>query len=296
MDVAILVVNAVHGIMPETNEHLFIAKKMNVKDIIVFVNKTDLESDSDMLDITSLDIKHYLDIYGYSGENKIIYGSALEAYKDNDKNKSIQKLLDTLDNIDIPNRSNDVFFNMPIENVYSITGIGTVVTGKVEQGSIQVGDSVNIIGFDKDKKSIVKNIKSLDNYLKIGQAGNYIGLLLDKIEIDDVEKGQIITVPGSKNIKSYKSFEGYFEFIYDLEIRTSIKNYSNLQLYFKTAIIEGRVELSDYFGKIESSDKGNIHNIRIHLRKPLPIFKDDNLIIRQSGLILGYIKVNKILS
>src|SRR5467141_2581992 len=203
MDGAILVVSAADGPMPQTREHILLAKQVNVPYIIVFMNKVDMVDDAELLDLVELEERENLSSYDFPGDDTpIIKGSALKALESGDPNseygKKIGELMDALDTyIPQPKRETDKPFLMPVEDVFSITGRGTVATGRIEKGKIKVGEEVSLIGFNSDKKTVITGVEMFRKLLDDGQAGDNVGLLLRGINKEDVERGMVLAKPGS---------------------------------------------------------------------------------------------------
>src|SRR5881392_2990995 len=195
MDGAILVVSAADGPMPQTREHVLLARQVNVPYIVVFLNKVDMVDDPELLELVEVEVRELLSSYDFPGDDTpIIQGSALKALESGDPNseqgKKIQELLDALDSyIPQPKREVDKPFLMPVEDVFSITGRGTVATGRIEKGKIKVGEEVSLIGFNSDKKTVITGVEMFRKLLDDGQAGDNVGLLLRGIDKNDVERG-----------------------------------------------------------------------------------------------------------
>ena len=202
MDGAILVVSAADGPMPQTREHILLAKQVNVPYIIVFMNKVDMVDDQELLDLVELEVRELLSSYDFPGDDTpIIKGSALKALESGDPNseygKKIGELMDALDSyIPQPKRETEKPFLMPVEDVFSITGRGTVATGRIERGKIKVGEEVALIGFNSDKKTVITGVEMFRKLLDDGQAGDNVGLLLRGINKEDVERGMVLAKPG----------------------------------------------------------------------------------------------------
>src|ERR1700682_1319370 len=203
MDGSILVVSAADGPMPQTREHILLAKQVNVPYIIVFMNKVDMVDDAELLDLVELEVRELLSSYDFPGDDTpIIKGSALKALESGDPNseygKKIGELMDALDTyIPQPKRETEKPFLMPVEDVFSITGRGTVATGRIERGKIKVGEEVSLIGFNSDKKTVITGVEMCRKRLDDGQAGDNVGLLLRGINKEDVERGMVLAKPGS---------------------------------------------------------------------------------------------------
>lgn len=208
MDGAILVVSAPDGPMPQTREHILLAKQVGVPSIVVFLNKCDMVQDEELLDLVEMEVRELLTKYEYPGDKTpIIRGSALKALEgDAEAEKAISELMKTVDEyIPTPERALDKPFLMPVEDVFSIKGRGTVVTGRIERGVVKVNEAVSVVGLDKNKESVVTGVEMFKKQLDDGQAGDNVGLLLRGLEKTDVERGQVIAKPGS--ITPHTEFE-----------------------------------------------------------------------------------------
>jgi elongation factor Tu len=205
MDGAILVVSAADGPMPQTREHILLARQVGVPYIVVFLNKTDMVDDPELLELVELEVRELLSQYEFPGDDvPIIQGSALKALDSGDPASTdaacIQELMDAIDSyIPQPERELDKPFLMPVEDVFTITGRGTVATGRVEQGRIKVGDEVELVGFGAEKKTVVTGVEMFRKLLDEAQAGDNVGLLLRGIDKEEVERGMVLAAPGSIN-------------------------------------------------------------------------------------------------
>src|SRR3989475_70026 len=211
MDGAILVVSAVDGPMPQTREHILLAREVNVPAIVVFLNKCDLVDDAELLDLVELEVRELLSKYEYPGDDvPVIRGAALKALQgDGAQEQKIWELLAALDqNIPIPQREVDKPFLMPVEDVFSITGRGTVATGRIERGKVKVGDEVEMVGFGTDKKTVVTGVEMFRKLLDDGQAGGNVGLLLRGVEKTDVGRGMGLAEAGSSTPRTAVDGEG----------------------------------------------------------------------------------------
>ncbi len=203
MDGAILVVSAADGPMPQTREHILLARQVNVPYVVVFMNKVDMVDDPELLELVELEVRELLSQYNFPGDTTpIIKGSALKALESGDPNseygKKISELMDVLDSyIPQPKRDVDKPFLMPVEDVFSITGRGTVATGRIERGRIKVGEEVALVGFNSDKKTVVTGVEMFRKLLDDGQAGDNVGLLLRGVGKEDIERGMVLAKPGS---------------------------------------------------------------------------------------------------
>ena len=272
MDGAILVVSAVDGPMPQTREHILLARQVGVPKIVVFLNKVDLVDDPELLDLVEMEIRELLDKYKFDGENTpIIRGSALAAINSDDPNsdacKPIQELMDALDSyIPEPVRPLDKPFLMPIEDVFSIEGRGTVVTGRVERGAIKVGDEVEIIGLRETQKTTVTGVEMFRKLLDQGQAGDNIGTLLRGTKKEDVERGQVLAKPGS--VHPHKHFKAQVYVLSKDEggRHTPFFKGYRPQFYFRTTDVTGDVTLPE---GVEMVMPGDNIEMEVNLLTPI---------------------------
>ncbi|MDR0977651.1 MAG: elongation factor Tu, partial [Endomicrobium sp.] len=246
MDGAILVVSALDGPMPQTREHILLARQVNVPAIVVFLNKCDAVEDKELLDLVEMEVRDLLSKYNFDGEKTpVIRGSALEALEGKKEGiDSIMALMDAVDEtIPLPSRDVDKPFLMSVEDVFSITGRGTVATGRVEKGRIKVGENVEIIGIQETRKSVVTGIEMFRKLLEEAQAGDNIGMLLRGIDKKQVERGQVVAAPGS--IKPHKKFKGQVYILTKEEggRHTPFFNGYRPQFYFRTTDVTGIAHL-----------------------------------------------------
>ena len=245
MDGAILVVSAADGPMPQTREHILLARQVGVPSMVVFMNKCDMVDDAELLDLVELELRELLSSYDFPGDDiPIIRGSALRALEsgtaDSEWGKKIIELIDAVDSyIPLPERAIDKEFLMPIEDIFSISGRGTVVTGRVERGIVKVGDEVEIVGIRDTTKTIVTGVEMFKKLLDQGQAGDNIGVLLRGTKKDDVERGQVLAKPGS--IKPHTKFKGEVYILTKEEggRHTPFFNGYRPQFYFRTTDVTG---------------------------------------------------------
>ena len=250
MDGAIVVVSAVDGQMPQTREHLLLARQVGVKALVVFMNKVDAVDDAEMLDLVEMEMRELLTHYGYDGEKiPIVRGSALCALEGRDPKlgaESIQKLLDAVDTfIPTPQRDLDKPFLMPVEDVFSIEGRGTVVTGRVERGVVSKGQDVELIGFDKVIRTTITGIEMFHKQLDRGEAGDNMGALVRGIKREDVQRGQVICAPGS--VKLHKKFKAQIYILKKEEggRHTAFHNNYRPQMFFRTADVTVTLRLPE---------------------------------------------------
>jgi elongation factor Tu len=289
MDGAILVVSAADGPMPQTREHVLLARQVNVPALVVFLNKVDQVDDPELLDLVEYEVRDLLNKYNFPGDDvPVIRGSALDALSNIDdevKTKCIHELMDAVDNfIPEPKRERDKPFLMPIEDVFSITGRGTVGTGRIERGVIKVGQEVEIVGFDKHKKSVVTGVEMFRKLLDQGEAGDNVGLLLRGVEKEELERGQVVSQPGS--IKPHKKFEAQVYVLSKEEggRHTPFFNNYRPQFYFRTTDVTGAIELPKDKEMVMPGD-----NVSITVKLIAPIAMEEGLrfAIREGGRTVG---------
>jgi elongation factor Tu len=295
MDGAILVVSALDGPMPQTREHILLARQVNVPAIVVFLNKCDAVEDKELLDLVEMEVRDLLRKYGFPGEKTpIIKGSALEALKGKEEGvESIMKLMEAVDTtIPLPARDIDKAFLMSVEDVFSITGRGTVATGRVEKGKVKVGDNIEIIGIQETRKSVVTGIEMFKKLLDEARAGDNIGMLLRGIEKKEVERGQVIAEPGT--IKPHKKFKGQVYVLTKEEggRHTPFFNGYRPQFYFRTTDVTGIVHLPEGVDMVMPGD-----NITMEIELIMAVAMETQLrfAIREGGRTVGSGVVTEIL-
>jgi len=298
MDGAILVVSAADGPMPQTKEHVLLARQVNVPAIVVFLNKIDLVDDPELLELVELELRDMLNKYGFPGDEiPIVRGDALSAYQhpeDPEKAKCIEELMDAIDNyIPQPVREIDKPFLMAIEDVFSIEGRGTVATGRIERGTIKVGDEVEIVGFTPEpRKTVVTGVEMFNKTLEVGQAGDNVGCLLRGIKREEVERGQVLAAPGT--ITPHTTFEGEVYVLSKEEGGRHTPFFSGYrpQFYFRTTDVTGTANL---LGGAEMCMPGD--NVRLGVELISPIAMDANVrfAIREGGRTVGSGVVTKII-
>ncbi|RLC34885.1 elongation factor Tu [Candidatus Shapirobacteria bacterium] len=287
MDGAILVVSAPDGPMPQTREHVLLAKQVNVPALVVFLNKVDLVEDPEFLDLVEMEIRELLTKYGFDGDKvPIIRGSALKALNgDSEAVESIKKLLDALDSsIPEPKRELDKPFLMPIEDVFSIKGRGTVATGRIERGVIKVNEEVEIVGLKDTKKTTVTGVEMFHKMLDQGQAGDNVGILLRGVEKKDIERGQVLAKIGS--ITPHTKFKAEIYLLKKEEggRHTPIFTGYRPQIFIRTTDVTGNVALEEGTEMVMPGD--NV-NVVIELIKPIAMEKGQRFAIREGGLTVG---------
>ncbi len=283
MDGAILVVSAVDGPMPQTREHILLARQVNVPNIVVFLNKCDLVEDAELLDLVELEVRELLNKYNYPGDDApVIRGSAIKAIEgDPAWIAKIQELYDALDTfIAEPVREIDKPFLMPVEDVFSITGRGTVATGRIERGKIKVQEEIALVGFGSDKKSIVTGVEMFRKLLDDGQAGDNVGLLLRGVDKKEIERGMVLAKPGS--ITPHTKFEAEVYVLTKEEggRHTPFFKGYRPQFYFRTTDVTGSIELP---GGTEMVMPGDNIQMEIELIAPIAMEKGLRFAIREGG-------------
>ncbi len=296
MDGAILVVAATDGPMPQTNEHVLLAKQVNVPKMVVFLNKVDLVDDEEMLDLVEMEVRDLLNKYDFDGDNApVIRGSALGAL--NGEPKWEEKVLELMDAVDeyipLPVRENEKPFLMPIEDIFSITGRGTVVTGRIETGTIHVNDPAEIVGFnDKPKSTVVTGVEMFRKLLDQGEAGDNVGLLLRGIDKKEVKRGEVIAKPGS--IKPHSHFLGQIYVLKKEEggRHTPFHNKYRPQFFIRTLDVTGEITLPE---GVEMVMPGDNVEINVQLITPVALNEGLRFAIREGGRTVGAGQVIKIL-
>jgi len=296
MDGAILVVNAADGPMPQTREHILLGRQVGIPSMVVYLNKVDQVDDDELLELVEMEVRELLTAYGYPGDDiPIIAGSALAALEDRDPEigaESIKKLMDAVDAyIPQPERAIDQPFLMPVEDVFSISGRGTVATGRVERGIVKVGDELEIIGIHDTKKTICTGVEMFRKLLDRGEAGDNIGALLRGIDRDSIERGQVLAKPGS--VKPHTKFECEVYILTKEEggrHTPFFKNYRP-QFYFRTTDVTGTVELPEGTEMVMPGD-----NLKFTVELIAPIAMEEKLrfAIREGGRTVGSGVVSKI--
>jgi elongation factor Tu len=296
MDGAILVVSAVDGPMPQTREHILLAKQVNVPKVVVFLNKCDLVEDPELLDLVELEVRELLSKYGFDGDNApVVRGAAIKAIEgDPVWVAKIVELFDALDTfIPEPVREVDKPFIMPVEDVFSITGRGTVATGRIERGRVKVGEEIALIGFGSDKKSIVTGVEAFRKLLDDGQAGDNVGLLLRGLDKKDIERGMVLAKPGS--ITPHTKFEAEVYVLTKDEggRHTPFFKGYRPQFYLRTTDVTGSIELPAGTEMVMPGD--NIQMV-IELINPVAMEEALRFAIREGGRTVGAGVVTKILA
>jgi elongation factor Tu len=295
MDGAILVVSAVDGPMPQTREHILLARQVNVPSIVVFLNKCDLVDDAELLDLVELEVRELLSVYKFPGDDTpVIRGSAMGAIKGEAAwVAKVEELFTALDTfIPEPKRDIDKPFLMPVEDVFSITGRGTVATGRIDRGKIKTGEEVALVGFGSEKKSVVTGVEAFRKLLDDGRAGDNVGLLLRGVEKHEIERGMVLAKPGSITPHTHFEAEVYVLTKEEGGRHTPFFKGYRPQFYFRTTDVTGSVELPAGVEMVMPGD-----NIQMTIELIIPIAMDEGLrfAIREGGRTVGAGVVTKIL-
>ena len=295
MDGAILVVASTDGPMPQTREHILLARQVNVPKIVVFMNKVDLVDDPEMLDLVEMEIRDLLKFYGFDEDCPIIRGSALGAL--NGEPQWVDKVMELMDAVDsyipIPVRENEKPFLMPIEDIFSITGRGTVVTGRIETGTIHVNDAVELVGFgDAPRSTTVTGVEMFRKLLDQGEAGDNVGLLLRGIDKKDVKRGEVVAKPGS--ITPHTDFKAQIYVLKKEEggRHTPFHNHYRPQFFIRTLDVTGEITLPEGTEMVMPGD-----NVEITVKLITPVALNEGLrfAIREGGRTVGAGQVTKII-
>jgi elongation factor Tu len=289
MDGAILVVSAADGPMPQTREHILLARQVNVPAIVVFLNKIDLVDDKELLDLVELEVRELLNKYKFPGDKTpIVRGSALKAMNEPENAEATKCIFDLLKAVDdfipTPKRDVDKPFLMPVEDVFSITGRGTVGTGRVERGQIKVGESIEIVGIKETMKTVVTGVEMFRKLLDSGQAGDNIGVLLRGIEKKQLQRGQVLAKPGSITPHTKFKAEVYILTKEEGGRHTPFFNGYRPQFYFRTTDVTGTVKLPK---EVEMIMPGDNITIEVELLTPIAMEKELRFAIREGGHTVG---------
>jgi len=296
MDGAVLVVSALDGVMPQTREHVLLAKQVGVPRIVVFLNKCDAVPEKDLIDLVEEEVRELLTKQGFDGKGApVVRGSALKALEgDATWEAKITELMDALDNyIPMPVRETDKPFLMPIEDIFSIEGRGTVVTGRIERGMIKVGEEVEIIGFRDTTKTTITGIEMFNKQLKEGIAGDNAGLLLRGTAKDDVSRGQVLAKPGS--VKPHTEFESEVYVLKKEEGGRHTPFFTGYkpQFYIRTTDVTGEVTLAE---KVEMVMPGDTVTFKVKLVAPVALEEKMRFAVREGGKTVGAGVVTKIIT
>ena len=299
MDGAILVVSAADGPMPQTREHILLARQVGVPKILVFMNKCDMVDDPELLDLVEMEVRELLNLYKFPGDDTpIIRGSALKALESGDISsewgKKIDELVAACDEwIPIPDRPVDQPFLMPVEDVFSISGRGTVVTGRIEKGIVRINDELEIVGIRDTAKTVCTGVEMFRKILDQGQAGDNVGVLLRGTKREEIERGQVLAKPGS--IKPHKKFKAQVYILTKEEggrHTPFFKNYRP-QFYFRTTDVTGTITLP---ANVEMVMPGDNINMEVELITPIAMEKELRFAIREGGRTVGAGVVAKIIA
>ena len=297
MDGAILVCSAADGPMPQTREHILLARQVGVPKIVVFLNKADMVDDAELLELVELEIRELLDLYQFPGDDTpVIIGSALKAVEGDQSEigtQSIERLVQALDDyVPIPERPVDRPFLLPIEDVFSISGRGTVVTGRIERGIVKVGEEVEIVGIKATVKTTCTGVEMFRKLLDEGRAGDNVGVLLRGTKREDVERGQVLCKPGSVNPHTHFEAEVYVLSKEEGGRHTPFFSNYRPQFYFRTTDVTGAVSLPEGVEMVMPGD-----NVKVTVKLINPIAMEDGLrfAIREGGRTVGAGVVSKIL-
>ncbi|MCH8819799.1 MAG: elongation factor Tu, partial [Acidobacteria bacterium] len=287
MDGAILVVSAADGPMPQTREHILLARQVGVPHIVVFLNKVDMVDDPELLDLVELEVRELLSKYEFPGDDiPMVRGSALKAMEgDADQEQQIVELMKAVDEfIPVPERDIDKPFLMPIEDIFTISGRGTVVTGRIDRGIVKVGEEMEIVGIRDTIKRVVTGVEMFRKLLDEGQAGDNVGLLLRGTDKDDVERGQVVAVPGS--IHPHKKFkaEAYILTKEEGGRHTPFFKGYRPQFYFRTTDVTGSVELPEGTEMVMPGDNVSIN---VELIQPIAMETGLRFALREGGHTVG---------
>ena len=297
MDGAILVVSAPDSVMPQTREHILLARQVGVPKMIVFLNKIDLLDDPDLMELVEEEVRDVLEEYGFDRETPIIKGSAFNALGDGasaDDTKCIDELLSAMDNyFDDPERASDKPFLMPIEDIFTISGRGTVVTGRIERGIVNLNEEIEIIGIKDTKKTVITGIEMFNKLLDQGVAGDNVGLLLRGVDKKEVERGQVLAKPGS--INPHTKFEAQIYVLSKDEGGRHSPFFSGYrpQFYFRTTDITGTITLPDGVDMVKPGDNTKIIG---ELINPIAMEKGLKLAVREGGRTVASGQVTEIIA
>lgn len=301
MDGAVLVVSAADGPMPQTREHILLARQVNVPSIVVYLNKTDQVDDPELLELVELELRELLSSYEYPGDDlPIVKGSALKAMEkgvagdfEGDEWKSVVELLEAMDSyIPTPERATDKPFLMPVEDVFSITGRGTVGTGRVERGIVKVGEEMELIGLGAHRKTVVTGVEMFRKLLDEGQAGDNVGLLLRGVDKEELKRGMVVAAPGS--VTPHTKFEGQVYVLKKEEggRHTPFFDGYRPQFYFRTTDVTGSISLPK---GVEMVMPGDNIDMTVELIEPIAMEQGLRFAIREGGRTVGAGVVGKII-
>ena len=298
MDGAVLVVSAADGPMPQTREHVLLARQVNVPFIVVYLNKVDMVDDPELLELVELEVRDLLSSYEFPGDEiPVIMGSALKALESGEPGvedtKSVDELLAALDSyIPVPERDVDKPFLMPVEDVFSITGRGTVATGRIERGKVKVSEEVELVGLGADRKTVVTGVEMFRKLLDEGMAGDNVGLLLRGVDKDEIERGMVLSKPGSVLPHTHFEAEVYVLTKDEGGRHTPFFKGYRPQFYFRTTDVTGSVELP---GGVEMVMPGDNTKMTIELISPIAMEEGLRFAVREGGRTVGAGVVTKVI-
>ncbi|HET7522229.1 MAG TPA: elongation factor Tu [Bacillales bacterium] len=295
MDGAILVVSAADGPMPQTREHILLSRQVGVPSIVVFLNKTDMVDDEELLELVEMEVRDLLSEYEFPGDDvPVIKGSALKAIEGDEENEqAVLELMKAVDEyIPTPKRDHDKPFMMPVEDVFSITGRGTVATGRVERGTVKVGDEVEILGIKESKKTTVTGVEMFKKLLEYAEAGDNIGCLLRGVSREDIERGQVLIEPGT--VTAHTKFKAEVYVLSKDEGGRHTPFFSNYrpQFYFRTTDVTGTITLPEGTEMVMPGD--NVE-MTVELIAPIAVEDGTKFSIREGGRTVGAGVVSKII-
>jgi elongation factor Tu len=298
MDGAILVVSAADGPMPQTREHILLARQVGVPAIVVFLNKADMVDDDELLELVELEVRELLDKYEFPDDGPVITGSALEALEGKDSKYGVSSIFALMDAVDeyipMPERETDKPFLMPVEDVFSISGRGTVVTGRIERGIIKVNEEIEIVGLNaKSEKSVVTGVEMFRKLLDEGRAGDNVGCLLRGVKKEDIQRGQVLAKPGSVTPHTGFSAEVYILTKEEGGRHTPFFAGYRPQFYFRTTDVTGSVELPE---GVEMVMPGDRVTFKVDLISPIAMEQGLRFAIREGGRTVGAGVVVKIIA
>ncbi|WP_297281233.1 elongation factor Tu [uncultured Anaerococcus sp.] len=298
MDGAILVVSAADGPMPQTREHILLARQVGIPKIAVFLNKQDQVDDDELIELVEMEVRDLLNEYEYDGDDApVIVGSALKSLQDGGEGEWAEKILNLMDEVDsyfdIPERDNDQPFLMPVEDVMTISGRGTVATGRVEKGTLKVGDTVEIVGLeDKTSEAVVTGVEMFHKQLEQAESGDNVGILLRGVQRDDISRGQVLAKPGS--VQPHTEFEGQVYVLTKEEGGRHTPFFSGYrpQFFFRTTDVTGDIELEE---GVEMVMPGDNATFNIKLQKPIALEEGLRFAVREGGRTVASGVVTKII-
>ena len=297
MDGAILVVSAADGPMPQTREHILLARQVGIPKIAVFLNKQDQVDDDELIELVEMEVRDLLSEYEYDGDNApVVVGSALKSLQDGGEGEWADKILNLMEEVDnyfdIPERDNDQPFLMPVEDVMTISGRGTVATGRVEKGTLKVGDTVEIVGLEeKTSEAVVTGVEMFHKQLEQAESGDNVGILLRGVQRDDISRGQVLAKPGS--VQPHTEFEGQVYVLTKEEGGRHTPFFSGYrpQFFFRTTDVTGDIELEE---GVEMVMPGDNATFKIKLQKPIALEEGLRFAVREGGRTVASGVVTKI--